>query len=176
MILGARRWAPTAAVVGVLACARAPTDSSQATPSAAPLPVPVAQPVDHLAPGELVEGTERAFGLLLPRDLHVESAFAQVIYANSEVGVHPLAKYFRTRTEGGALDEDDTSATLAHVRIPASPGREFRIHVERAPRGARVEIRDSTPPPAPDLPNEAARWRNVGLTPQGRVIQPTPVN
>lgn len=129
-----------------------------------------------MAPDELIEGTERAFGLLLPRDVHVESAFAQVLYANSEVGVHPLTKYFRTRVEGGAFDEDDTSATFTHVRIRASPGREFRIHIGRAPQGARVEIRDSTPPPAPDLPDEAARWRNVGLTPQGRLIPPTPVN
>lgn len=173
---GARRWAPAAAfVVGISACARAPAESTQITTSAPPA-TPAVTPIDHLAPGELIEGTTRAFGLLLPRDLVVESTFAEVLYANADVGVHPLAKYFRARVQGGSLEEDDSSATFTHVRIPASPDRELHIHIGRAPRGARVEIRDSTPPPAPNLPDEAARWRAVGLTPQGRVIIPTSAN
>jgi hypothetical protein len=172
---GARQWAPVAAAAGLLACARAPpAETSEPTPSAAP--APVAPPVDHLSPGELVEGTRSAFGLTLPRDLQVESTFAQAIYANAEVGVHPLAKYFRARVQGGALVEDDSSATFTHVHIPATPDHEFRINIGKAPRGARVEIRDSTPPPAPNLPDEAARWRAVGVTPQGRALPPAPAN
>jgi hypothetical protein len=174
---GARRWAPVAAAAWLLACARAPpAESSEPTPGAAPAPPPAPPPVDHLSPGELVEGTASVFGLTLPRDLHVESTFAQVVYANAEVAVHPLAKYFRVRVQGGALVEDDSSATFTHVRIPATADREFYIHIGKAPRGARVEIRDSTPPPAPTLPDEAARWRNVGLTPQGRTLPPVHVN
>jgi hypothetical protein len=144
--------------------------------AASALPAPVAAPVDHLAPGELAEGDARAFGLILPRDLHVEATFAEVAYAQGKIAVHPLAKYFRAHLEGGSFEEDDMSATFVRARIPAAPGREFRVHVGRSPNGARVESRDTTPPPVPDLPDEAARWRAVGLTPEGRVIQPTHVD
>ena len=172
----ARGWATWAAVAGLAACARTPqADESQPLASALPAPVVVA-PVDHLAPGELAEGDAHAFGLVLPRDLHVEATFAEAVYAHGEIGVHPLARYFRAHLEGGSLEEDDMSATFERVRIPTAPGREFRVHVGRSPNGARVEIRDTTPPPAPDLPDEAARWRAVGLTPEGRVIEPVHVD
>ncbi len=143
---------------------------------ASAVPALVAAPVDHLAPGELAEGDGRAFGLVLPRDVQVEATFAEVVYASGAIGIHPLTKYFRAHLEGGSLEEEDMSATFVRVRIPATPGREFRVHIGRSPNGARVEIRDTTPPPAPDLPDEAARWRAVGLTPEGRVIQPAHLN
>lgn len=162
-------------MAGLAACARTPqADESQPSPSA--VPAPAVAPVDHLAPGELVEGDARAFGLVLPRDLHVEAAVMDVVYSGGPIGVHPLAKYFRAHLEGGSLNEDDTSATFEHVRIPATPDREFRVHVGRSPNGSRVEILDTTRPPAPDLPDEAARWRAVGLTPEGRPILPTHVD
>ncbi len=171
----ARCWAAWAAVAGLSACARTPqADESTSAPSA--VAAPVAPPADHLAPGELAEGDARAFGLVLPRDLHLEGTFVDAAYAIGQVGVHPLAKYFRAHLEGGSFDEDDTSATFERVRIPATPGREFRVHIGRSPNGARVEILDTTKPPAPDLPDEAARWRAVGLTPEGRPILPTHVD
>jgi hypothetical protein len=164
------------AAAWLCACARAPSAEDRPPPPPSVAPAPVA-PVDHLAPGELVEGTEHAFGLTLPSDLRIDRSFAQVVYATGEVGMHPLAKYFRARLQGGALDEEDTSATLTHVRVPSVPQRELYIRIAPA-IGSRVraEIRDSTPPPAPDLPDEAARWRNVGLTPQGKVLEPVHTN
>jgi hypothetical protein len=169
-------WAAWAAVAGLAACARTPqADESQPlAPSA--VPAPFVPPVDHLAPGELAEGDARAFGLVLPRDLQVEAAVMDVVYAGGQIGIHPLAKYFRAHLEGGSLDEGDSSATFERVRIPATPGREFRVHIGRSPNGSRVEISDTTKPPAPDLPDEAARWRAVGLTPEGRPILPTHVD
>jgi hypothetical protein len=169
-----RLAAAGAAVVVLGGCARTPSpDESQPTPT--PVVAPVA-PVDHLAPGELVEGTVHAFGLVLPRVLNVDATFAQAILASGEVGVHPLTKYFRARLQGGTLDETDMTATFEHVRVPAAPDRELRVHVGRTPRGADVEIRDTTPPPAPNLPDEAARWRAVGVTPDGRLIAPTHID
>jgi hypothetical protein len=176
----ARLWGAAAAIVGftgLAACARAepPTEQGPA-PQVVAAPAPVT-PVDHLAPGELVEGTEHAFGLTLPRNLHVDDSFADVIYATGDVGIHPLAKYFRTRLEGGSLREDDTSATFDHVRVPGRPERELHVRIGNAAGGkVRTEIRDSTPPPAPNLPDEAARWRAVGLTPQGKVLDPVHVD
>jgi hypothetical protein len=36
-----------------------------------------------------------------------------------------------------------------------------------------LDVRDITPLPVPDLPNETARWRQVGLTPDGKLADPT---
>jgi hypothetical protein len=169
---GARRFAALAAVLGLAACAQASTSDSVPVLNTLSTPQPP-PPVDHLAPGELVEGSESAFGMALPRDVHIDSMFALVVYASGDVSVHSLTKYLRARLQGGSLDEDDSGSTFVHTRIASQPGREFFIRIRRTPRGSLAEIRDSTQPPAPDLPDEAARWRAVGLTPQGRVLDPT---
>jgi hypothetical protein len=170
--VAAKGLAVAAALAVLGACARTPrAEDTPPTPVAAQ-PVPAA-PVDHLAPGELVEGLDSAFGLKLPRRMQVDRRFAQVIYASGPADLHPLAKYFRSRLAGGTLDEDDTSLTFDHVHIQDQSGREFRIRVTRAISGVRVEIRDTTPTPAPNFPDEAARWKAVGLTPTGRLLDPT---
>ena len=42
----------------------------------------------------------------------------------------------------------------------------------RGGAGTKVELFDSTPPPLPDLPDEQARWKAVGLTPDGKILDP----
>jgi hypothetical protein len=134
---------------------------------------PARAPVDHLAPGELVEGTEKAFGLTLPRGLVVTSSFVTVVYASGRLTVHPVVQYLRARLEGGDLHEGEGSATFEHVAVRGKPGVELTVHVDASVAGVRVEMRDSTPVPAPHLANDAERMKHVGLTPTGRFIDPT---
>jgi hypothetical protein len=131
------------------------------------------RPVDHLAPGELLEGTQHAFGLTLPKELPVEAAFVNVVYATGPVLVHSVARYFRPRLEEGALRESESVATFEHVRVRGKPGLELTIRILAGAEGTRVEIRDTTLAPTPDLPDDAARWRQIGMTPQGRPLDPT---
>jgi len=178
---GVRRACATAIFAAViagpsLACHRhAPTEDGAPTIGTAGSSAPAAPatPVDHLAPGELLEGPQQAFGLKLPRDLRVEGVFVDVVYATGPATVHPLVQYFRARLTGGGVREGATSATFDHVRVPGQPSVELLVRVAEAPGGARVEVRDVTPRPAPKLPDEAARWRQVGLTPDGRLADPT---
>ena len=60
-------------------------------------PVASAVPVDHLADGELLEGSERAFDLPLPRGMTVDGRFVAVGYASGEIPPQPLATYLRPR-------------------------------------------------------------------------------
>jgi hypothetical protein len=142
-------------------------------PNAPPTPQTSAAPVDHLAPDELVEGPEQAFGIVLPRALELKAKFVKVVYAKGSPSVHALAKYFRARLEGGSMREGPAAATFEHARVRGKPGVELLVRVTSGIEGASVEIRDSTPPPVPALPDEPARWRQVGLTPQGRLADPT---
>jgi hypothetical protein len=162
---------------GVLAiplagCRSASHDATPAT--AAPSTVRAdPPPSDHLAEGELLESEARAFDLRLPQGLRVEGSFADVVFAGGPLSVHPLVQYFRPRLVGGDLREGETSATFQHVQVATKPGRQLMIHIVAGRRETRVEVRDETRPPAPNLPNEAARWRAVGLTPDGHLIDPT---
>jgi hypothetical protein len=134
--------------------------------------VPPASP-DHLAPGELLEGTDKAFDVTLPRGLHVDGRFADVVLASGPLAVHPLVAYFRAHLQNGGLSEGAASATFDHVTAPDKPERPLSVHIQKAGDGAHVDIRDMTPPKAPPLPDEAARWKQVGLTPNGRLLDPT---
>ena len=165
-----------AAIVASAGCSReAPPDPGVAPVTlAAPQPPASAIPVDHLAPGELVEGLDKAFGLPLPRDVQLEWNRPWSVRGMAPVSAHALVKYFRTRISEGQRTEGDTFAEFDDVRIGGNPGRVFRIRMTELPsRGTLLEIDDVTPPPAEDLPNEEARWRKVGLTPQGKLLDPT---
>ena len=104
----------------------------------------------------------------------VDGAFTDVVYASGPVGVHPLVEYFRAHVTDGSLREGPEAATFEHVHAPGASR-------DGAPRSAssftaaesRVDLRDTTPKAAPVLPDESARWRQVGLTPNGRLADPT---
>jgi len=131
-------------------------------------------PADHLAPGELVEGSGQVFGITLPRVLVVKARFVDVAYADAAASVHSLAQYFRARVTDGTMREGPVAATFEHVhaRGQASGGADLLVRIAATANGATVEIRDTTPPPAAVLPDEPSRWRNVGLTPEGRLADP----
>jgi len=160
-------------------CRRAPpeSDGSSTTGPGGPpagATAPIATPLDHLAPGELVEGTEQAFGLTLPRGVHVESSDHGDVRAVGLVTLHSLVKYLRARVQESDLDEGDQYATMRKVKLRGKPGALYEMHLAPAGfRGTMLLVQDVTPAPAADLPNEAERWKAVGLTSNGKVLDPT---
>lgn len=139
-----------------------------------------APPADHLAPNELLEGSAKAFGLVLPLGVRIDAAFADVVFASGHVNDEAAVKYVRARVrEGKVIRPDfagDGRTKFDHVRVPATPDREYVVFVgpERGTvGGTKIEIRDVTPTKAPPLPDDAARWRNAGLSPNGAVLDPS---
>jgi hypothetical protein len=171
---GARTLVQSVALAVIAAgCHRAPDDTPLDRAAPAASRALEAPPLDHLAPGELLEGTVEAFGLRLPRDVAVEGAFTDQVIASGPVRLHPFVQYLRARLQGGDLREGEMSATFDDVRVVAKPGPTLRIHLGVAPEGVRIELRDKTPPVVAPLADEGARWRRVGLTPNGRLADPT---
>ncbi len=161
------------AVLALAGCKQSPDVAPPADPLVAPEPqASTAAPLDHLAPDELVEGDRSAFQLRLPRDLKVDGAFADVVFASGPVAVHPLVKYFRARLTDGSLREGDDAATFEHVHVPGKSTDDYTLRITAFPGYARVEFRNVTPKAQPNLPDDTARWRQAGLTPQGRVLDP----
>lgn len=170
---------PVAKTCGVViiavatACHPSSTNQSATSTSSAGDLGALAPPVDHLAPGELVEGTDQALGILLPEGVRVDESFGKVVYASGAVTVHPLVSYLRTKLQDGNVREGESSATFEHVTVRGTTERPLSIHIAEVRRKAIIEIRDVTEQPAPNLPDETARWKNVGLTPNGRIADPT---
>jgi hypothetical protein len=164
------------AVLAVVGACKSPAPTAE-TEQAAQNPSAPSEantpPADHLAPDELVEGTVQVFGVTLPRVIAVKGMFVDVAYAGGPASVHALARYFRPRLTGGTLREGPLTAVFEHVKVPGKPGIELSVHIASAADGSTIALRDSTPRPAPALPDEASRWRQVGLTPQGRLADPT---
>jgi hypothetical protein len=167
-----------AAAAGVLLLLAAGCEKHAPAPSQAPAPeapaasTPSAVPADHLAPDELLPGDKTAFGVVLPRVLRVEGAFADVVFASGQVAVRPLATYFRGRLAEGSLRVGDEAATFEHVHAPSRPDVELSVHIRVAGPYTRVEVRDTTQKPRPGLPDDPARWRSAGLTPNGKLVDP----
>ena len=139
-----------------------------------------AKPVDHLAPKELLEGDAKAFGIVLPRGVRVDQSFSDVTYASGPVDTEAAVKYIHARVREGKMIQPDFAGdgktTFDRVKVPAMPDKLLVVTVKPS-KGAvgmtQFEVRDVTPTKAPELPDEAARWRNAGLTPEGRVLDPT---
>jgi hypothetical protein len=167
------------AVLG-LGCRSGPAPSERDAPPSALSPPGAAAsgeaPSDHLAQDELVEGSEVALGVKLPRDLKLEQAFSDLAYARGFASVHSLTTYFRARLRDGSLREGESSATFEHVHTQARPDRELTVRIGTAPGGARIELRDTTQRPSSSLPNDEARLRQVGITPEGRWVDPAHLN
>src|ERR1019366_6488256 len=169
--------ATLAAVATVCALASAcdasrTVDESGPAASTVPVRAPVL-PTDHLAPGELLEGSEQAFGLTLPQGVKIDRAFGKVTYASGPVALHPLVDYFRARVRDVDLREGTGSATFEHVTAQGKPEPELSIHLATFRDVVRVQIRDETVPVLPPLPDDAARYKRARLTPSGRVLDPT---
>jgi hypothetical protein len=171
--LGAAGCAAFAALS--LACHGSSTAGGTPTPAVSAAAVRATPPVpaDHLASGELLEGTDKAFDVTLPRGLLVDGRFADEVMTSGPLAVHPLVAYFRAHLQNGDLREGAVSATFDHVTAPDRPDRPLSVHILKAGDGAHVDIRDVTPPKVPPLPDEPARWKQVGLTPNGRLLDPT---
>jgi len=158
-------------LLALLACKRTPPPEETTAPP--PSPSASIHPNDRLAPDELLEGTEKAFGLVLPRSTRIDAAFADTVNATVDAKIGPVVSYFRARVREGTFMKGQFTATFEHVKVPGRPGRELRIRLnEIGGVGTKVELFDSTPPPLPDLPDEQARWKAVGLTPDGKILDP----
>ncbi|HRG97097.1 MAG TPA: hypothetical protein PLR99_12670 [Polyangiaceae bacterium] len=142
---------------------------SEPPPPAATTATPAPKgPVDHLAPGELIDGEARAFGLPLPRGLSIVSQVSGQITGETEAPPEHVSNYFRARVGGGKITVGTTSTMFARVRAKADPAKELDIRVEQTRNGSRVDIMDVTRPAGPVPTSAAAALKEVGLDPAGR--------
>jgi hypothetical protein len=141
---------------------------------AAPAVSSVAQiPADHLLPGELGEGKESAFGLVLPRGFVVERRFEDAIHAAGSSTVEHVAAYVRRRVVTSTVEVGPARTIFAS----AQTATKIPVTVEITERDGRVElvVRNLTPPSIPQGLSDEERWKRAGLRPDGSPIDPAKV-
>lgn len=134
---------------------------------------PALKPVDRLAPNELSEGKEKAFALVLPKQVKISSAFNDIVVVQGEVPAEALANYVRGRVKDGKSVVGVSQTLFEGVHVPAEPNRPLDIRIERLGGGhyTRMIVRDVTPAP-PLTGDPASRMKAVGLTPDGKLADP----
>lgn len=159
----------------VLLCALlVPACRDKQPPAPTPAPSAAPPPPDQLAPGELAEGTIDAFGLKLPRIMKEDTRFPDAVFASGEATHKDVVNYVRDRVLAEKVETLQTKTTFEGVTLKSSPAKKMRIEVIVMPRSVvKLVIRDETRPPAKPGLTEEQRWKEVGMTPQGELLDPT---
>lgn len=162
----AATFATTVAIL-VAACKEKPA------PPQAPPPSPTA-PADRLAPGELVEGPDKAFALVLPRDVRILRAFPGIVHAAARTAsLDQVSKYVQARVRDGQLVTRGQEVRFLNVHPVSQPDQE--LVVELKPTSFDVGtcellVRDATLPKlAPGVTQDEIR-RDAGVTADGKLV------
>lgn len=163
------------AIVATCGTACKKDDADVATTLAATGAADARAPRDHLADGELLEGTAKVFGLVLPRGVSIDSNLPPQVIASGDPKAADVANYVRSRVAMGTVTVGAASTMFIQVQVPANPGRLLSVRVE--PRangtGTLMTIRDITPPPVDPNLTEEQRWKQVGILPGGHIADPS---
>jgi hypothetical protein len=134
------------------------------------------KPPDHLAPTEVVEGKERAFGLPLPRDARVAARFAKTVHVQTPLSPEDLVNFVRARVKDGKVTPGTSGTQLFDVTPIGDPQKRLTIDVRlyRGGDGQHSEmiVRDTTAPPIEPGLTDEQRWQKAGLTPSGQILDP----
>ena len=166
----------TLALCACLLCASCQTKAQgEASPASSALVIGsvTAKPVDRLAPDELAAGSAEIWGFVVPREMQIEHRWGDVTHLVGPVQPDALANYVRDRVVVSHVEIGAARTIFPNARIKGgAPERVYELDVVPEPGQTRLVIRDTTPPKVqPDLTDEE-RWRQAGLTPQGRPLDP----
>lgn len=131
------------------------------------------KPVDRLAPDELAAGNAEVWGFVVPREMQVEHRYQDVTHLVGPVKADALANYVRDRVEVAHVEIGAGRTIFPNARIKGGAAdRVYELDVVPEPGGTRLLIRDTTPPKVTPGLSDEERWRQAGLTPQGRPLDP----
>jgi len=131
------------------------------------------KPIDRLAPDELAAGNAEVWGFVVPREMKVEHRYKEVTHLIGPVKPDALANYVRERVIVSHVEIGAARTIFPDARIKAGAAdRVYELDVIPEPGTTRLVIRDTTPPKVQPGLTDAERWRQAGLTPEGRPLDP----
>jgi len=157
---------------GLCASCHAKPDAD-ATGASLPSKTRTSKPVDRLAPDELAAGNAEVWGFVVPREMRVEHRYKEATHLIGVVKPDALANYVRERVLVSHVEIGAARTIFPDARIKGGAAdRVYEFEVIPEPGGTRLLIRDMTPPKILPGLSDAERWRQAGLTPQGRPLDP----
>ncbi len=152
-------------------CHRKPSGEAAGTAASAVASAP--RPVDHLAPDELAAGNAEVWGFAVPREMQVEHRYQEVTHIIGPVRPDALANYVRDRVVVSHVEIGAGRTIFPNARIKGGANdRIYELDVIPEPGITRLVIRDTTPLKVEPGLSDAERWRQAGLTPEGRPLDP----
>jgi len=129
---------------------------------------------DRLMPGELAEGKADLFGLRLPQKMQLEAKFPTSALASGPVEPSRIVDYVKKRITVRHVELAGPRTVFDKALIKnGDPKQLFRIEVIPGRHSKLVvELLNPPRPPAAKGLSEAERWRQVGLTPDGKQLNP----
>ncbi len=156
---------------GVVGCRarRAPTEQE------APAPPPIASqlPVDRTLPGELAEGSEKAFGLTLPRVMVVRGRFTDMILGAANVSPDKVANYVRQRVAADQVETGPVKTVFSRAVVRGQPDVQLTILVLSRGGYTELQVQNLSLVKVPPGLTEEERWRAAGLKRDGTLVDPT---
>lgn len=159
----------TYALLLVLASACGRRNREEAAHEILPVPAGTIQ-VDSVPEGELAEGDLDAFGLKLPRSMKLKASMPDTVFATAALSLERVSNYIRSRVEAERIETAPKKTVFIGAKID---GGKRKLHIEVIALSSNivdVVVRDKTEQPAQEGLTEEERWRQVGLTPDGRVL------
>jgi hypothetical protein len=147
-----------------------PAPAASAAASAA---VPPPDLPDQLLPGEIAPGPDNAFGLAVPRRMRLLARFPDAVFAEGELPVEDVASYVEKRVAAESVEKGPAKTVFLRAAVKDAPGRALRVEVIARGLTTALVVRDLTRPPAKGGLTEEQRWNELGLTPQGQLLDPT---
>lgn len=137
-----------------------------------PPPPPTEAPVepDRLPPGQLLQGDEKVFELSLPVGSTVEAIFKESASVRGDYAPEDLAAYLKPRLRSSHVEMAGDKIVFPKAEVRGREGRIFRVEIAAFRGGAQLRLRDITPARAEPGLTEEERWRQVGMTPDGRLL------
>jgi len=161
------------AVLACWLCASCHTKSDVGPASSARAKPAASKPIDRLAPDELAAGNAEVFGFVVPREMQVEHRYKEATHLVGPVKPDALANYVRERVIVSHVEIGAGRTIFPDARIKAGPpDRVYELDVIPEPGITRLIIRETTPPKVQPGLTDAERWRQAGLTPEGRPLDP----
>jgi hypothetical protein len=126
-----------------------------------------------MLPGELAEGTFKAFGLPLPRVMVARARFDDILFASGDVPSDQVANYIRARVTAEKVETGPVKTVFSRATVRGQPDVQLSIEVISHGGSTELQVRNlSLIKPLEGLTDEE-RWRAAGLKPDGTPLDPT---